>query len=292
MFNKEKKVENNILPKISTRVIVENKNDYYEYIKELKNENIKYIHFIEEDNNKFFISNPNNANFNIKKDNEILNLKNKVAIQQSILSHFKEKNINNNHLKIFVYLFVSVMYKIIKSKYLYTEKLTIKDILETYLNFNEEINKYNAYMEDKIEDYTINHIRDMNYELNFLEILKDIRKELLFINHSDINIEEKLKERSIDIYEVNDYYKNIITNYIYKTQTEELFNIKLIKDQKEKEKKYIIFDDIPKNIFKNPATLAQLRALGIYIIFPVLPDDVINDILKDNTKEYIIKKEV
>lgn len=288
MFMLKKKVEEkNLLhiPQISEKIVVEKKEDYFDYIKKLKREKeTKSIHFISKENTRFFMSNPNKNNVNIINGYEYLYLKNKIAFQEIMIKHLKNKKINNPVLESFVIFFTEQMYKIIEVKYYNTEEISLKEIINIHLNYLKEMEEYNKFMKDKIKDSVKYHISGLFYELGFKEILENLKREIVNIDHGLINLKNILDLRSIDVYETCEDYNSILSNVIFQERLE-------INKNKKIKRQFIIFDEIPNNIFKSPhIQISQFRSMGVFVIFPYFEGEEIEEGLNVNTKMHILKK--
>ena len=124
MFKKEKE-KKVFIPKIHTKVIVENMEDYFNYIEELKNEDIQFVHFVSKENTRNFISNPQKES--ILKNKEIMNLKSKECLKEILLDSALQ-NLDSekiNLAKTYISFLMDNVDKIIKAKYANSSNINI-----------------------------------------------------------------------------------------------------------------------------------------------------------------------
>lgn len=284
MFKKEKKDKKIFVPNIHTKIIVENIEDYFNYIEELKNEDINYIHFISAENIRNFISNP--AKKSILKNKEILNLKSKEYFKE-ILLDCAVKNLPQEKLKladIYISFLIHNVYKIIKAKYANTDNIRISEIVDILENITKSIEEYNSFSSHKIEKEVIWHLNCLSNELNFNEVLNKINHNYGSINHNDKDLEEIKK---LHIYETDTSYNKIITRGLFNKRINNNYNKNVIDiNRKKPEIKKIIFDYIPEELTESYLCFAQLRAMGYHIIFPYIENQKISRYLKENSVDY------
>jgi hypothetical protein len=300
MFNREKKIEKDLLYKSHKRITVDSKEKYYEYIKTLKKDlnerkDAHYLHFIEEGNNQNWISNVNSDNFNIKYDNLRLNLKDKTVFNIIVQDYLKRAGVENKMVSIFFNLLIPQIYKCIESKYLHREDITISKIIDHHLNYTETIKEYNKFAEKIIIEDSIRYpIFQMFSELKINEVLMDLKKENLNIQHQNISINKILEEKSIDVYHTEKELNIMLINLYFAEKIDIDFNeddnvLKLDDYLKPKERKtiYVILDFVPNDCFPNHWFLSQLRGFKIRLVFPSIKNDLPNEILKIYSEEII-----
>ena len=278
------------IPNISEKIVVKTKEEYFNYIYNLKQEkNINTFHFINKENSRFFMSNPNRSNINILNGYEYLYLKSETSFQEIIFKYLKIKEINNPVLESFITFFTEHMYKIIEVKYFNYEEISIREIINIHLNYIKEIEEYNTFMKEQIKDSVKYHISGLFYELGFKEILEDIKREIINIDHGLINLQGILDLRSIDVYETSNKYNSILSNVFFKENTKSFFSTQNNNLKMSNIRKIIIFDEIPNDIFRSvPVAISQLRAMGIYVIFPYMEGEEIEMYLNANVKTHIL----
>jgi hypothetical protein len=281
-------------------MIMTNGEEYFYYINKMKEEIKKeksstYIHFRSEENNFNPESNMTNGIFPITKTSQLFNLKNEQSLQTMIERGLYDEGVQDEKIHYFLKMFINQVYKCINTKYYHKEKLSISEIFEAFYNFEKMFSEYNQYTETKIHDKSVEEFISVMYGMSKIEmLLKNIENKFDINHYENLNVSKIISEKPIELFATSSIYNETLFYLFFNEIVSKLHIMNKNRNEIDlkMDKVYIIFDQYPKDLIKEPCLYAQLRALGVKLIFPKSEDSSYCTHLETNSTTFEIKNKI